>query len=71
MEGDFHNPSKKRKGSSLGGKQSSKKSAMEDEQAMILDEYGKDSTNSAEAVYYGSYLSRIVEMVHLYDIYSR
>ena len=69
MEGCFHNPSKKRRGSSIGCKQSSKKSAREVEEAMILDEYDRDSTSSTQAVQYGSYLSRIVEMVHRYDIY--
>ena len=69
MEGSFKKSNKKRKGSSQGHENISKRSASEVEETMILDE--EESGPAAwcpNKTQHGSYLGRIVEMVDTFDI---
>ena len=71
MEGSFNKSNKKRKGSSQGREDTSKRSASEVEEAMILDENESGAAACCpDKTQHGSYLGRIVEMVDKFDIYS-
>ena len=63
MAGSLHKSNKKRRGSLLGCVHSSKKSAIDVEEAMMLDEPERSPANFGDTSQRSSYLARMIEMV--------